>query len=144
MADVLGTDVETVVDGRIAGNAMRAVSIDAPAASERNPQTLADTHGVDDDGYARAEDRATVAALANVLRPRERQILSLRYGEEELTQREIGRRIGVSQMQVSRLLKRIETELVAAASRQSAARTGSCPRPTAARTSASPRTPAAR
>ncbi|MFE5733229.1 sigma-70 family RNA polymerase sigma factor, partial [Streptomyces sp. NPDC056528] len=44
---------------------------------------------------------------------RDRHILSLRFGEE-LTQAEIGRRIGLSQMQVSRLLTRILGELRAA------------------------------
>ena len=53
--------------------------------------------------------------LLDVLPERERTILRLRF-EQELTQREIGERIGVSQMQVSRLIRRSITALQAAAS----------------------------
>ena len=51
------------------------------------------------------DDHATIFAAAQDLPERERQILFLRFGED-LTQTEIAERVGVSQMQVSRLLRR--------------------------------------
>jgi RNA polymerase sigma-B factor len=60
--------------------------------------------GGDDPGFRRAEDAATVDQLLRVLAPREREVLRLRF-VEDLTQQEIGDRIGVSQMHVSRLIR---------------------------------------
>jgi RNA polymerase sigma-B factor len=56
------------------------------------------------DGFKRAEERATLAPLLAHVSSRERLVLMLRFGED-LTQAEIGERIGVSQMQVSRLIR---------------------------------------
>ena len=56
-------------------------------------------------GHALAEDRATIDRLMRSITPREREVLRLRF-EEDLTQAEIGELIGVSQMQVSRLLRK--------------------------------------
>jgi RNA polymerase sigma-B factor len=53
----------------------------------------------------RADDIATIFAAARHLPARERQILYLRFGED-LTQSEIAQHVGISQMQVSRLLRR--------------------------------------
>ncbi len=58
-----------------------------------------------DDGYARAEDRATLAPLLATLSAAEAEIVFLRF-REDLTQDAIGQRVGVSQMQVSRVLYR--------------------------------------
>jgi RNA polymerase sigma-B factor len=66
--------------------------------------TLGDTVGTDEHGFALAEDRATLAQLLRAVTPREREVLRLRF-EEDLTQAEIGERIGVSQMQVSRIIR---------------------------------------
>ena len=60
--------------------------------------------GVDDPGYSVAEDAATVERLMRVLGDREREVLRLRFAED-LTQSEIGQRVGVSQMHVSRLIR---------------------------------------
>jgi RNA polymerase sigma-B factor len=61
--------------------------------------------GCDDDGYARAEDRAQLVALLRALGPLDAEIVLLRF-RDELTQDAIARRVGVSQMQVSRVLRR--------------------------------------
>jgi len=61
--------------------------------------------GRDDDGYARAEDRAQLVALLRALSPLDAEIVLLRF-RDELTQDAIARRVGVSQMQVSRVLRR--------------------------------------
>ena len=61
--------------------------------------------GTVDDGYARAEDRATLAPLLSTLSGREAEIVLLRF-REDLTQDAIAQRVGVSQMHVSRVLYR--------------------------------------
>ena len=61
-----------------------------------------------------AEDRATLHRLLQTLPVREREVLRLRF-EHDLTQAEIGERIGVSQMQVSRLIRQSITRLRSAA-----------------------------
>ena len=60
--------------------------------------------GGDDPGFGLAEDSATVQRLMRVLTDREREVLRLRF-VEDLTQSEIGERVGVSQMHVSRLIR---------------------------------------
>ena len=63
-----------------------------------------------DDGFARAEDRAVLAPLLGTLRPRDAEIVLLRF-RDDLTQDAIARRVGVSQMQVSRVLSRSLAQL---------------------------------
>jgi RNA polymerase sigma-B factor len=60
--------------------------------------------GVEDPGFGVAEDSATVERLMRVLSDREREVLRLRF-VEDLTQAEIGERVGVSQMHVSRIIR---------------------------------------
>jgi RNA polymerase sigma-B factor len=59
---------------------------------------------ITDDGYERAEDRRFLGDLTRRLPARDREILRLRF-EEDLTQAEIGQRVGLSQMHVSRILR---------------------------------------
>lgn len=56
-------------------------------------------------GYERAEQRALLAGLLRHVPPRDRAVVCL-YFEGDLTQADIGERLGVSQMQVSRILDR--------------------------------------
>jgi RNA polymerase sigma-B factor len=80
----------------------------APLALEEHDgeeQDVARAPGVLDEGFEQAERRATLAPLLATLGERERLVLRLRF-EEDLTQSEIAARIGVSQMQVSRLIRR--------------------------------------
>ena len=60
--------------------------------------------GGDDHGYERAEARATFESLVSGLDHRAREVLRLRFAED-LTQAEIGERVGVSQMHVSRIIR---------------------------------------
>jgi RNA polymerase sigma-B factor len=63
-----------------------------------------------DPAYQRAEESVTLEHLMRGLPDRERKILALRFGGD-LTQSEIGKRLGISQMHVSRLLRRTLEEL---------------------------------
>ena len=122
IADRLGVPVERVLEAREASHAMRPVSLDRPALSdgETDGDTLVDRFGVVDRGFSRAEDGVTVRDLLSRLPERERTVVELRF-HEDLTQSEIGERIGISQMHVSRLLRRAMTELHAMAVRPPAA-----------------------
>ena len=116
LAAAVGADEEQVLEALQAGGAYRAISIDAPrgSSSDEEVSTLADSVGVDEDGFDRAEERATLAHLLTTVTPREREVLRMRF-EEDMTQAEIGEVIGVSQMQVSRVIRQALSRLRAAA-----------------------------
>jgi RNA polymerase sigma-B factor len=106
LAQYLELSQEEVLDGLQAAEAYGAMSLDAPVAGEDDDDcTRLDGIGVDDERLQLVDDHATVFAAARHLPRREREILFLRFGED-LTQSEIAQRVGVSQMQVSRLLRR--------------------------------------
>ena len=104
IAESIGASTEQVLEAREAAAAYRAVSLDRPRDEEEDDSGIADSVGADDPGFGLAEDAATVERLMRVLTDREREVLRLRF-EEDLTQSEIGTRVGVSQMHVSRLIR---------------------------------------
>jgi RNA polymerase sigma-B factor len=104
IASHLGVTTERVLEAREAAGAYRAISLDRPHDDAEEPEQVSDSIGVEDPGFDLAEDAATVERLMAVLGEREREVLRLRF-VEDLTQSEIGRRIGVSQMHVSRLIR---------------------------------------
>jgi RNA polymerase sigma-B factor len=101
----VGADEEDVLEALEASGAYKATSLEAPRGSEDgSADTLGDTLGIEEHGFALAEDRATIEHLMRSITPREREVLRLRFAED-LTQAEIGELIGVSQMQVSRIIR---------------------------------------
>jgi len=115
IADEIGTTTERVLEAREAAGAYRAVSLDRPRdEDDEESDGMADAFGVEDPGFGHAEDAATVERLMAVLSDREREVLRLRFAED-LTQSEIGARVGVSQMHVSRLIRQAIARLRAAA-----------------------------
>ncbi len=115
IATAVGTDEEDVLEALQAGGAYRAVSFDAPrTGADDDVVTLGDSVGIDEHGFDRAEERATLAQLMATVTPRERDVLRMRF-EQDMTQAEIGAVIGVSQMQVSRVIRQAIARLRAAA-----------------------------
>ena len=104
---------EQVLEGLQAGRAYRATSLQTPRGDDED-ETLGDALGGGDSGYEEAEHRATLDLLMQSLAPREREVLRLRF-QQDLTQAEIGELIGVSQMQVSRIIRQAIAALRAAA-----------------------------
>lgn len=104
IAEQLGVSVEDVLEADIAHDAYRAKSLDFSTPGE-TAVPLVDTLGVREEGYDEISLRDEVADALSVLGPRDREVVELRYFDEQL-QREIGAGIGVSQMQVSRILNR--------------------------------------
>jgi RNA polymerase sigma-B factor len=104
IAERLEVGEEDVLEALQAADAHRADSLEAPRAgiADGESGTLGDTVGERDDGFTAAERRADLDRLIAGLSAQERDVVRLRF-REDLTQAQIGRRIGVSQMQVSRL-----------------------------------------
>jgi RNA polymerase sigma-B factor len=106
LAQYLECSEEEVLDGLQIAEAFDTISLDAPrGASPGDTERRLDTLGGEDGRLALIDAQTTVFAAAQQLCERDRVILYLRFGED-LTQAEIAAAIGVSQMQVSRLLRR--------------------------------------
>src|SRR4051812_21413794 len=110
IADTLGVTPEEVLEAREAATAFAAESLDRPAGDDPDAAPVVDTLGTDEPGYLQAEQSATLETMMQVLTDREREVLRLRFAED-LTQSEIGHRLGLSQMHISRLLRQAVTRL---------------------------------
>jgi RNA polymerase sigma-B factor len=111
LAEKLSRTAEEILEAREALRAMRPASLDRPASGDDDEDELPMQRiGDVDPAYERTEEAVTLAALVRGLPERERKILALRFGGD-LTQSEIGQRLGISQMHVSRLLRRTLEEL---------------------------------
>ncbi|GIF03938.1 SigB/SigF/SigG family RNA polymerase sigma factor [Actinoplanes siamensis] len=109
LAEHLGVSEEDVIEGLEGGNAYRPTSLSTPIAADGDTE-LGDTLGQRDPGYEAADLHLALGPAMGCLTERERTIVTLRfYGN--LTQSQIGERVGVSQMHVSRLLGQALTKL---------------------------------
>jgi len=116
LAEAAGASEEEILEALEAGGAYRASSLEAPrrAGEGEDDDTVGSALGHDEGGFALAEHRAVLERLLATLDERERMVVRLRF-EQDLTQSEIGEAIGVSQMQVSRILRRCLGRMSAAA-----------------------------
>jgi RNA polymerase sigma-B factor len=106
VAQELGMTVEAVLGAMEAAHAHHPRSLDAPIrVANEELSTLADSIGTADERFEGVEYRAAAVQAVRALPPRERTIVYLRFAEG-LTQQQIGGRMGLSQMHVSRLLRR--------------------------------------
>ncbi|HEX6423099.1 MAG TPA: SigB/SigF/SigG family RNA polymerase sigma factor [Acidimicrobiales bacterium] len=101
---------DQVLDALEAGAAYRATSLDARRSGDDDTTTLAERLPGDDVPSRPVELRMLVAQLLETLPAREAAIIRLRF-YEELTQNEIAERLGISQMHVSRLMRRCLEDL---------------------------------
>jgi RNA polymerase sigma-B factor len=107
LAEYLEFDTEDVIDALQALQAYETLSLDAPRPGSDGDEGVSygDAVGHEDERYELVELDATLTAVLRHIPPRERLILQMRF-VEDLTQTEIAERVGISQMQVSRLLRR--------------------------------------
>jgi RNA polymerase sigma-B factor len=106
LAGELAATVEEVIEAMEAAAALDVLSLDTPvSAREHAAATYAESVGADDPAYDRVEWIGMLTASLNQLPHRDRLILQLRF-EEDLTQSAIAERLGISQMHVSRLIRR--------------------------------------
>jgi RNA polymerase sigma-B factor len=111
IAKRLDIATEEVLEALEARQALDALSMDTPHPStDGDGMTLGDGVGSEDDRFDHVLDRESVAGALPSLSARDREIIKLRF-VDELTQTEIADRLGVSQMQVSRLLRRALQQL---------------------------------
>lgn len=121
LAEHLEVDVDEVAQGLLAAAARETVSLDAPIIEgEADPPCGLERLGGADEQLEHVPDVATVFAAARSLSRRDRVILYLRFGED-LPQTEIARRLGISQMQVSRIIRDAIARLRALTSESAAA-----------------------
>ncbi|MEU6474788.1 RNA polymerase sigma factor SigF [Streptomyces massasporeus] len=106
LSELMSLPEEEVREARLASNGYNSTSLDAAIGGSEDGETaLADFIGVDDRALELVEDFHALAPMIAALDERDRQIIQWRFAEE-LTQAQIGERLGVSQMHVSRLLSR--------------------------------------
>jgi RNA polymerase sigma-B factor len=112
LAQYLECEREEVIDALQALQAYEALSLDAPRPGTEDDaaMTYGDSLGQEDGRYELVELDASITAVLGNVPARERRILHMRF-VEDLTQTEIASRVGVSQMQVSRLLRRSLAQL---------------------------------
>jgi RNA polymerase sigma-B factor len=110
IAVALDLEEETVIEALSADGCYTPASLDRPvggdADSEPGSRTLGSVLGGYDPDFDSCEARVVLRPLISQLSARDRKVLQLRFFDG-LTQREVGERIGVTQMQVSRILSRI-------------------------------------
>ena len=105
IAERLDVSVEAVVEAREAYHAMRCESLDRPHRNgDDEGASLLDAIPGPDGDFARVRDRLTIETLLNSLDHRDRLVVQLYY-QHNLTQAEIGERLGYSQMHISRILR---------------------------------------
>lgn len=112
LSQFMELDTEQVLDAMQALRGYDSISLDAPRGAEPGEEegSYVETVGEEDEHYELVELRASLVDAFERLAPRQREMLRLRFFEE-LTQAQIAEQIGVSQMQVSRLLRRGLAEL---------------------------------
>jgi RNA polymerase sigma-B factor len=110
LSEALNLDEETVIEALSADGCYTPASLDRPIGgdgdTEAGARTLGAVLGGEDPDFASCEARVVLRPLLARLEDRDRTVLRLRF-VDGLTQREVGEEIGVTQMQVSRILSRI-------------------------------------
>jgi RNA polymerase sigma-B factor len=106
LASTLGVAESDVHEAQQLKGCFSPLSLDAPVATESDAASLGDLLPAKDADLQATEARLLLEPALRTLTERERLIVRLRY-VDDLTQEEIGARIGVTQMQVSRLLSRL-------------------------------------
>ena len=104
VADRLERPVEDVVDALEAGNGYAPSSLDLPLGEAYDGDTRQDFLEDPRDAFGDCENALMLEQLSADLSERDREVFRLRFSED-LTQREIGERVGCSQMHVSRILR---------------------------------------
>jgi RNA polymerase sigma-B factor len=107
IAEYLEVSPEEVLETMEMGRSYQALSMDSPieSSSEGNPLTLFDLVGSEDESFEKIDKKLLLEKIFQVLSSREREILEMIFFEN-LSQKQVGDRLGISQMHVSRLQRR--------------------------------------
>ena len=110
LAERLGVQVDELVEAIDAAEAYCTASLDRPVGCDPDSASLGELMGGEDPGYELAVDREVLRGLVEELGDRDKHILSMRFFDG-MTQSQIGAKLGISQMQVSRLITKILANL---------------------------------
>ena len=105
VAAKLGVSVDEVLEAMESSGAYSSVPLEAGSSDEEDGPAIIDHYASVDENLAASDDRMVIEDTIRDFSPREREVIRMRF-VEGLTQVEIARRLGVSQVQVSRLLRR--------------------------------------
>jgi RNA polymerase sigma-B factor len=117
LSQAVGVDDEHIVEALCAQRERSPLSLQAPNINRPASPTLEEEVGCHDDGFAHADARVTLERMLALLPERDREVLRMRF-HADMTQAEIGDMFGVSQMQVSRIIRRGLERLGAIADQQ--------------------------
>jgi RNA polymerase sigma-B factor len=127
VADTVGAAREAVLEARGALGAYNAGSLEDSCSGRDDDDPLLSVLGCDETGYDRVEQRVLLGSMRRCLTRREREVVRLRF-EHDLTQTKISQQIGISQMQVSRILRQSLDRLREVLTEQDAAARDEIPR----------------
>ena len=106
IAEYLDASVDDVLEAMESSSAYRSVSLEGSNSTDNEDSpTIMDRYAIEDADLERTDDRLVVEDALRDLSPREREVIELRFNEG-MTQIEMAERLGISQVQVSRLLRR--------------------------------------
>ena len=105
IADYLGVSSDEVLEAMESGEAYSSVPLEAGGSDEDDAPSIIDRYGQTDSDLASSDDRMLLEGLLKEFTPKEQEVVRLRF-VLGLTQAEIAEKLGISQVQVSRLLRR--------------------------------------
>lgn len=105
IAKSLNTSVDEVLEAMESSGAYSSVSLETSSSDEEDAPSIIDRYASEDEALDSADDRMVTEDTIRDFSPREQEVIRMRF-LEGLTQVEIAQRLGVSQVQVSRLLRR--------------------------------------
>ena len=105
LAQYLEVTVDEVLEAMESGEAYSSVSLDSDSSGDDDAPSLLDRYGERDQRLDTSDDRMLIARTLSSFTPKEQEVIELRF-LQGLTQIEIAERMGISQVQVSRLLRR--------------------------------------
>ena len=106
IADYLDATVDEVLEAMESSSAYSSVSLEAPSgADDDDTPSVIDRYATEDSDLAFTDDRIIIEEALASFSPRERDVIEMRF-LKGMTQIEIAEKLGISQVQVSRLLRR--------------------------------------
>lgn len=106
IADYLDATVDEVLEAMESSSAYSSISLEAPSgADDDDTPSVIDRYATEDSDLAFTDDRIIIEEALASFSPRERDVIEMRF-LKGMTQIEIAEKLGISQVQVSRLLRR--------------------------------------
>jgi len=105
IAEHVGASVDEVLEAMESSSAYSSVSLETSSSAEEDAPTILDRYATDDEDLVASDDRMIIQEAMKDFSPREREIIQMRF-VEGLTQVEIAKKLDISQVQVSRLLRK--------------------------------------